>query len=121
MAGMSPAEPLRVVLVGSQNGVVLTGAASGSAHTMVDCSSYPYLTLYVISTAALSAGTLILEERDQPQDVPGTIVTITLSTPFASTGGTYAYHITPSASGYISARIGTSAVGGLVAAVLRAT
>ena len=121
MSASSPAAPLRAVLVGSQNGAVLTGVASGAAHGPVDCSSYAYLTLYLASTAALTEGTVVLEERDQLQDTPGAIVTVTLATPFASAGGTYAYHVTPSAFGYISGKIGTTVVGGLVSAVLRAT
>ncbi len=119
MAGVSSAGPLRAVLLGSQTGAVLTGLATGLGQP-VRCDSYADVSIYLVATAALSAGTLVIEERDQPQDVPGIIVTVTLATPFASTGGTYVYHLAPSSYGYLSARIGTTVEGGLVAAVLRA-
>lgn len=123
MAAASAGGPLRAILVGIQNGAGVTGVASGSAHAPVDVSAYQNLTLYVVASAALSAGTLVIEERDLLSDVPGVIDTITLATPFVSTGGTYAYHFGgPGGSfayGLISARIGTSAVGGTLTAVLR--
>ena len=120
MAAQSPASPMRAMLVGTNTNGTEAGVLTGATHPPVKCDSYPYLTVYVKATAALSAGTLVIEERDQPGDVPGTIATITLSTPFASAGGTFAYHVTPGAFGYISARIGTDAVGGTVIAILRA-
>ncbi len=119
MAAVSAGAPLRAVLVGSQRGAVLTGVATGGGKP-VDCTPYTCVSIYLIATAALTAGTLVLEERDQPQDVPGIIVTVTLATPFASTGGTYVYHLAPSSYGWLSAKVGTDVEGGLVAVVLRA-
>ncbi len=118
---VSQGTPKRVLLVGSQNNAgIITGVASGGSHGSQNCEGYTCLVVYVIGSAALSAGTLLIEERDQPQDPPGLIASITLSSPFASAGGTYAYHLPVSAYGYVSARIGTSVTGGTVSAVLRA-
>ncbi len=113
---------LRTVLVGTQDGAILTGVTSGSTHPPANCAGYTNLTVYVIATALCSAGTLIIEERDQGQDTPGTIATITLTSPFAAAGGTYAYHLPTACYGLISARIGTTVTGtgATVAAVLRA-
>lgn len=124
MSASSPAGPLRALLVGTNTAGVFSGVASGSSHGPIEIGSYQNLTLYVVASAALSAGTVIIEERDQPQDAPSVIDTITLATPFVSAGGTYAYHVGgPGGSfayGQISARIGTSVVGGTVYVVLRA-
>src|SRR5262249_47552317 len=122
MSVVSQGTPKRVVLVGTPNvlGTTIAGVTSGSSTGPVNCEGYTCHTLYVVASAALSDGTLIIEERDQPQDVPGQVASITLSTPFASAGGTYAYHVfAPSAFGYLSARIGTTVVGGTIYVVLR--
>lgn len=121
MAVVSQGVPKRAVLVGIvTTPEVITGVASGGAWAPVNCEGYTNLVLYVKSDAACSAGTVLIEERDQPQDVPNLNATITLSAAFASAGGTYAYHLQTAAYGYVSARIGTTAVGGLVSVVLRA-
>lgn len=115
---MSPGGPVRVVLFTNA-----TTAANGSSQP-IDITGATTLTFYVKASAALSAGTLIFEERDQVSDVPSLIDTVTLATPFVSAGGTYAYHVGgPGGSfcyGLISARIGTSVTGGTLTVVLRA-
>ena len=124
MAAASPGLPQRALVVGAGSPTLPVGVATGAERAPVECSPYQNLTFYVVASAALTAGVITLEERDQPGDVPAVIDTITLATPFASAGGTYAYHVGgPGGSfayGYISARITTDVVGGLVYVVLRA-
>lgn len=120
MSVTSPGAPLRAVLVGSDTNGQIGGVASGSAHAPVNCAGYTNLVVYVKASAALSDGTLIIEERDLASDAAGQIASITLATPFASAGGTYAYHLQNAAYGYVNARIGTTVVGGTITAVLRA-
>lgn len=122
MAAVSQGVPVRALLVGTDTNGVITGVTSGSAHAPINCAAYPYLTVYVVAAAACSAGTLILEERDQPSDTPGTIATLNLASIFSAAGGTYAYHVPVSAFGYLSAKIGTTVTGtgATVYAVLRA-
>ncbi len=121
MAAASPAGPLRAPC--------FTAGTTGSSNP-IDCSPYPYITVYLKSSAALSAGTVIIEEADydpRSEVVPAswsTISTLTLSSVFASAGGQAAVHIGGPGGGYAYAflrvRIGTTVVGGTLAAVLRA-
>jgi hypothetical protein len=120
MAHVNSGAPSRVLLIGSQDTAGnITGVASGSSHTSVNCEGYTNPVIYITASAACSAGTVLIEERDRPQDSAGLIATVTLSSPFASAGGTYAYHLQTAAYGYVSARIGTSVTGAVVSAVLR--
>lgn len=120
MSVVSQGVPIRSLQVGINTSGIETGVASGSQHAPVNCEGYRDIVLYVKGSAALSAGTVVIEERDKLEDTPGTIATITLSTPFASTGGTYAYHLQTACYGYVNARIGTSVVGGTLIVILRA-
>ena len=120
MSVVSQGVPKRALLVGIADNDLITGVASGSSHASVNCEGYTNLVVYVQASAACSAGTLLIEERDRPQDAPGLVASITLSSPFSGAGGTYAYHLPVSAYGFVSARIGTSVTGALVSAVLRA-
>lgn len=121
MAVTSPGGPLRAVLVGGGTSDAPTGVTTGSDRAPVPMAGYTNAVVYVKSSAALSAGTLVIEEKDQASDISGTIATVDLATVFASAGGSYAYHLPNAEYGYLSARIGTTVVGGLVSAVLRAS
>ena len=122
MAANSPAGPLRAPC--------FTAGTTGSSQP-INCAPYPYVTVYVTASAALSAGTLIVEEADYDPltESPyggtwSTITTVTLSSVFGSAGGQSAIHIGGPGGGYAYAflrvRIGTTVVGGTLAAVLRA-
>lgn len=121
MGAVAPHGPVRVLQVGSvdSNGTV-TGVATGNAKAPLDCDGLTNITVYVKASAALSDGTVVIEERDVITDVAGTIATITLATPFASTGGTYAYHLQTACYGLVNARIGTDVVGGTIIVTMRA-
>jgi hypothetical protein len=119
MAVTSPGGPQRAVLVGAGTNDAPTGVTTGAARSPVPVAGFVYHVVYVKATAALSAGTLVIDERDQPGDVPGAIATLNLASIFSGGGGTYAYHLPVSAYGYLSAHIGTTVVDGLVSAVLR--
>lgn len=98
---------------------LLSGVTTGTGPSIL-VRGYPSLTLYITGSAALSAGTLILEESDDPA-YAGTwsaMSSTTLATPFASAGGKYAVHLQQSASAYVRARIGTNVVGGTVDAAI---
>lgn len=120
MSVVSQGVPIRALQVGINTAGIETGVLTGSAHAPVNCEGYRDIVIYVKSDAACSAGTLVIEERDRLQDTAGTIATITLATPFAASGGTYAYHLQSACYGYVNCRIGTDSVGGNIIAVLRA-
>lgn len=101
--------------------MTITAATTGQG--IVNCENYNNITVYVRGSAALSAGTLIIEEAVDPGDTAAwsQIGSITLSTPFASAGGEYAYHLpAPSAYAYVKTRIGTTVVGGTITVEVRA-
>ncbi len=100
--------------------VMLEGKTTGSG--VANCSNYNNLTVYIEGSAALSAGTLIIEESRRIEDT-GTwsqIASVTLATPFASAGGEYANHLPVSSYGWVRCRIGTTVVGGTISVELRA-
>ncbi len=100
--------------------ITLTDATTGSG--IVDCSNYNNLTVYIEGSAALSAGTLIIEESRRIDDTNtwSQIGSVTLATPFASAAGEYAYHAPISAYAFVRTRIGTSVVGGTITVEVRA-
>ncbi len=100
--------------------VTITAGTTGSG--VVDCSNYNYVTVIIEGSAALSAGTLIIEESRRI-DETGTwsqIGSVTLATPFASAGGQFGYHLSISAYPFIRTRIGTTVVGGTITVEVRA-
>lgn len=100
--------------------VLIDGRTSGAGRA--DCSNYDNLTVYIEASAALSAGTLIIEEsrRDSDTAAWSQIASVTLSSPFASAGGEYAYHLPVSSYAWVRGRIGTTVVGGTITVELRA-
>ncbi len=100
--------------------VVLTTATTGAG--MADCSNYNSLVVYIRGSAALSAGTLIIEESDDPNEALtwSQIGSVTLATPFAAAGGKFAYHPQVAAFGWVRCRIGTTVVGGTISVTLGA-
>jgi hypothetical protein len=116
MSANSPAGPFRSVQFTGQ-----TAGNAGGTGPWINCRGFTNLTVYVAGSAALSAGTLIVEEAswDPTTEVPfpGTasqITSVTLSSPFASAGGQYATHCPVSAYAWVRTRIGTSVVGGTI-------
>ncbi len=100
--------------------LMLDAKTTGSG--VANCSNYNNLTVYVEGSAALSAGTLIIEESRRLDEL-GTwsqIASVTLATPFASAGGEYANHLPVSAYAWVRCRIGTTVVGGTISVELRA-
>ncbi len=116
MSAVSSAGPLRAVLFpAGTTGVSIPIPADGRLNW----------TFYLTASAALSAGTFVIEECDynpQVNTVPATwsqVASVTLATPFASTGGVYAYHLQQACYGYLRGRIGTTAVGGTLTASVK--
>lgn len=90
-----------------------------------DCRGYEHLTVYLTASAALSAGTLIVEEASWDPMAEaiytGTwsqIASYTLSSVFASTGGQSAQHLPVTHYANVRTRIGTTVVGGTLATEL---
>jgi hypothetical protein len=94
----------------------ITARTSGAG--VVNCSNYNNIVVYIEASAALSNGTLIIEEsrRMTETNTWSTIATVTLSTqaPFDSGAGQFGYHLPFAAYTFIRTRIGTTVVGGTI-------
>lgn len=116
MSAVNPTGPVRVV--------ALNAVASGTS-IPIEAGARLNWTAYIKGSAALSAGTLLVEEADfDPSNdtVPATwstVVSVTLATPFASAGGQYANHLPAATYSYLRARVGTSVTGGTITVVLK--
>ncbi len=107
------------MLVPQYKQTVITTATTGQGYA--DLSNYNYPVVYITGSAALSAGTLIIEESNAVDaTVWSTVATVTLATPFASAGGVFAYHLPTAAYAYVKCRVGTTVVGGTISVELRA-
>lgn len=108
-----------MALVPQYKQTVISAATTGQGYA--DLSNYNYPVVYITSTAALSAGTLIIEESNDPgATVWSQVASVTLATPFASAGGVYADHLPTAAYAFVKCRIGTTVVGGTISVELRA-
>lgn len=129
MAVTNPGGPLNAPLLGTFNADgTITGVASGTSQS-IDAQGYANLTVYAYASAAISAGTLIVEEaykHPSTQALPtGTysqVTSVTLSSPFSAAGGWVAIHLGGPggqyAYDYVRVRIGTAVEGGTLAAAL---
>ncbi len=109
------------MIMGCQKVPLLSGATTGTSEP-VDVNAFLSLAVTITATAALSAGTLIVEESDDPlyAGTWSTIATENLATIFASGGGKSVRHYPNSAYGYVRTRIGTTVVGGQISTSLGA-
>ena len=120
MPGVSGASPLRTLLLGSQaTDGTITGVTSGTSQGLA-VEAYANVTIYVTASAALSAGTLIVEEADYDTDREmisnnwSVVATYTLSSVFSGAGGKAANHLPAASYNHVRVRIGTTVVGGTV-------
>lgn len=100
----------------------LLNAATTGTPTAGDARGYSSPSVTVTASAAISAGTVIVEESDDPT-YAGTwsqIESITLSSVFPSAGGKSVRHYSQSSYGFIRTRIGTTVVGGTISTFLGA-
>lgn len=124
--GMPPSGPFHHQMLGTLDPTtsLIVGVASGTS-VPKNCRGVTDLVLYMTSSAALSAGTVIVEEAtwdDLTEKIySGTwsqIASYTMSSVFASAGGQSGQHLPVSAYSHVRVRIGTTLVGGLLSAVL---
>lgn len=129
MAGSTtPAAPLRVLLLGTDNSDGTTTGVTAGTSQPVNAINYPNITIYVTASALLSAGTLIVEESDMTSysaavgAVWSQVTSVTLSSTFSGAGGATAIHLGGPGGQYaydhLRVRIGTGVSGGNVTARL---
>lgn len=100
---------------------LLSGATTGTSQ-IVPINAFTSLDVTITATAALSAGTLLVEESDDP-GYAGTwslIENVNLASVFASAGGKSVRHYANSSYQFVRTRIGTTAVGGTISTSLGA-
>lgn len=120
--------PLRVLLLGADNGGVLTGVTTGTSIPIPMTGNETMLTLYLTSIGTTSGGTIAFEESDYagnidfPYSGTWSQITTAITASSFSGGAQFAYHTTaPAIYSYVRVRISATITGGgSIMAVLRA-
>lgn len=124
----SAGAPFRAIMLGSTDATTgtVTGVTTGTSKPF-DMQGWSVPTIYLLASAALSEGTLIIEEADFDPTLRSfgslawsNIATRTLATDFTSAGGWEAIHLAQSAYSYLRVRIGATVVGGTLIVTMKA-
>lgn len=117
---------MNALLLGTPNADgSITGVTTGTS-APIQIGDACYVTVYLLASALLSAGTLIIEEADYSAmksfgGLTWSVVdTRTLPTDFAAAGGWKAVHLATGAYSALRARVGTTITGGTLVVSLKA-
>lgn len=110
------------MILGNANIPSQTGVMTGTG-VPVEVKAYTSPSTEITASAALSDGTLIIEESSDPL-YAGTwsqIESVTLSSVFSGAGGKSVRHHPQSSYGYIRTRVGTTVAGGTISTIVQAS
>ncbi len=101
--------------IGNLNAPLLSGATTGTS-PVVCIGGYTAPAITITASAALSAGTLVVEESDDPNYAGtwSTIETVDLASLFASAGGKQMRHYDVANYSFLRVRVGTTVAGGTI-------